>query len=344
VAVGVAVSVFAIYLDLFSVIWLPALGLLALVVCLEPFEDLTEAMRRCAGAAAGAVLAVVLVAALRSGATGQRGFEFDWSFIDRNWVLLRDTSLPWLLGAKVWVPGDATYPDLWQPAAWVALLQWLGAASVVLLVLASVVLVLRAHARWEIRRSVAFGITAACTAVAGFLITNWPSDMWTTRYLSPIIWSLPFSLAGLAAVVRPGRLAVLLAPYLMVAALGGWLSRGPYVNGLSPRLDAHGAARPEAELGEFLRRRGVDHGYAGFWLAHRLTFLWREHPAIASFETNRYPPYAEAAAKARKKAYILGANARPDQLEWVLSDLRKRPGRFEIVQVAGFTVILYEES
>jgi hypothetical protein len=102
-------------------------------------------------------------------------------------------------------------------------------------------------------------------------------------------------------------------------------------------------SREETELGEFLRQRGYEHGYAGYWLAHRLTFLWRERPAIASFPPHRYQPYADAADRARKKAYILHPSEPRAPLDWVLTGLRNRPGRLEIVQVAGFTVILYDE-
>jgi hypothetical protein len=343
VAVGVAVSFLAVYLDLFSALWIPAVGLLTLLVCLDPPLETKAVIRRFAGAAAGAVIGAGLVIALRVGAPRRHSFELSLSLIERNWPLMRDTSLPWLLGAKVWIPGENLYPDLWKPPIGVATLQWLGAISIVVVVLASVAVACTSRVRWEVKRLVAFGVVASATAIGGFLISNWPSDMWTTRYLAPIIWSLPFLLAALAWILRPRRLAIVLAPYLAVAGLGGWLSYGPFVDGVLPRVDARAAIREETELGEFLRQRGYEHGYAQYWLAHRLTFLWRERPILASFELNRYQPYADAVDRARKRAYIVHPSEPRAPLDWVLGIVRSRPGRIEIVQVAGYTVILHDD-
>lgn len=344
-ALGLLMACVALYLDLFSLLWVPAIGLLALLMCCDPSLDKKAVDRRFVGATAGAVAGVLLVAALRNGAPQEHSdFDFDLAFIARNWPLMRDTSLPWLLGAKVWIPGPDLRPDLWAPPGWVAAVQWLGAASLGLLVPASVWLTLRARLRWEVTGLVLFGLTAAGSAFASFLVSNWPTDVWSTRYLAPAVWSLPFSLAALASVSRPRTLAFLLAPYLLVAALGGWLSYGSYVDGLMPRRDERGSGRNEIALGEFLRQRGYEHGYADYWLAHRLTFLWRERPSIAAFGVNRYQPYADAADRARKKAYIFHPHEPRAQPDEVISDLRRRPGRVELVYVAGFTVILFEAA
>jgi hypothetical protein len=197
--------------------------------------------------------------------------------------------------------------------------------------------------RWEVKALVLFGLVATGTALAGFLASNWPSDIWSTRYLAPAVWSLPFSLAALASTVRPRTMALLLAPYLVVAALGGWLSYGRYVDGVLPRLDERGSARNEIALGEFLRQRGYEHGYADYWLAHRLTFLWRERPLIAALGSNRYQPYQQAVDRARRQAFIFHPSEPRTQPEMILAELRNRAGKYTIVEVAGFTVILYDD-
>jgi hypothetical protein len=343
-AAGVALSVFSLWLDLFCVLWMPAVALLSWLVSLEPPRSGKPIALRLAAVAAGAAIGILLVAALRMGAPGRLAtFDFGPEFVERNWPLMRDTTLPWLLGARTWIQADNLYPDPWQPPAWVAALQWIGAASAPLLVLASVVLAFSARVRRETARLVWFGVTAIVTTLGGYLFSNWPGDMWSTRYLTPIIWSLPFALAALASAVRPRVLGLLLAPYLSVAALGGWLSHGNYVNGLLPRVDPRGSARDEAYLGEYLRLRGYEHGYAQYWLAYRLTFLWRERPTIAPTRTNRYRPYSEAADRAKKRAYIFHPSEPREQPEDWLAELRKRPGQIEVVQVAGFTVILFDE-
>lgn len=339
-ALGTALALFSIYLDFFCTVWMPATGLLAVLMCLEPPREPKAVGLRLAGVAAGAIAGVVLVAALRAGLGHPTASDFGFAFIERNWPLLRDTSLPWLLGAKVWIPGETRHPELWHPPAWLAAFQWLGAASVVVLVLASATLAFGPRVRWEVKRLVLFGIVASVTTLGGFLMGTFPSDMWTTRYLGPVIWSLPFSLAGLASAVSPRRLLALLAPYLAVAAFAGWLSYG---SGAPSNYDSRRARQAEVELGEFLRQRGYTHGYAPYWLSYRLTFLWTENPLIAPLDSDRYPPYTEATERARKKAFIFDPNEHSVLVDRNLAYVRRLPGRVEVVQVAGFTVILYDE-
>ena len=179
------------------------------------------------------------------------------------------------------------------------------------------------------------------STLGGFLIGTFPSDLWTTRYLGPVIWSLPFSLAALASAVRPRRLLALLAPFLMVAAFAGWLSYG---SGAPSNFDSRRARQAEVELGEFLRQRGYTHGYAPYWLAYHLTFLWTENPLIAPLDSDRYPPYTEATERARKKAFIFDPNEHSALVDRNLAYVRRQRGRVEVVSVAGFTVILYDEQ
>ena len=348
IALGLAMFGASLYLDFFNVLWVPALGVLVLVTCCEPSLEKTEVDRRFAGLAAGLVAGAILFVGLRLGAPPDHSaFDFGAQFVKRNLKLLLTVSLPWLLGAKVWMPGFNLYPDLWSPPLLIRAIQWLGAASSVALVLASVWLTAGSRVRWEIKAWVWFGVTAAASALGGFLFSNWPIDMWSTRYLAPIVWTLPFSLAALATVVRPRRLASLLAPYLIVAAVGGWLSYGSYVQGFLPRLDERGSGRNELALGEFLRERGYEHGYADYWLAHRLTFLWRERPSLAALGwpgSNRYARYETDAAAAKKRAYVFHPSEPRSQPEPVLAELRRRPGRLEVVTFAGYTLILYDEQ
>jgi hypothetical protein len=339
-ALGTALALSSIYLDFFCTLWMPGIGLLVLLVCLEPPREPKAVALRLAGAAAGTLSGVVLVTALRGGWTQPAASDFGLSFIERNWPLMRDTSLPWLLGAKVWIPGATRHPELWHPPAWVAAFQWFGAASVVVLVLASAALVFSPRVRWEVKRLVLFGLAASVTTLGGFLLGTFPSDLWTTRYLGPVIWSLPFSLAALASAVRPRRLLALLAPYLVVAAFAGWLSYG---SGAPSNFDSRRARQAEVELGEFLRQRGYTHGYAPYWLAYRLTFLWTENPLIAPLDSDRYPPYSQATERARKQAFIFDPNEHSALVDRNLAYVRRQRGRVEVVSVAGFTVILYEQ-
>jgi hypothetical protein len=257
---------------------------------------------------------------------------------------MRDTCLPWLLGAKVFIPGKNLYPDQWTPPGVVTVLQYFGAGTLFVLALLSTGLAFIKRVEWPTKRVALFGAGAAGTALAGFLVSGWPSDMWSTRYLAPILWAMPFTLAPLATVLRPRGLAVLLAPYLAVAAMGGWLSYGPYVDGPLPRLDARGAATDEEQVAQYLRQRGYEYGFAQYWLAFRLTFLWQEHPTIASFEWDRYPPYRIAASTAPKQAFIFHPSEPRAVPQMVIPSLQARPGKTEVVQVAGYTLVLHDST
>lgn len=343
-AAGALVAIFALYMDMFSLQWMPAIGLLALLACFDSPRALKPIALRLAGAAAGAALAVWAVRALRdSGAPKQHGFAFDFALVARNWPLFSETCLPWLLGAKVWISGKDLYPHFWEPPGLLKVFQYFGAGSAFALAFASAGVMFLKRVPWEVKRVVLFGGAAACTALGGFLVSPWPTDMWSTRYLAPVVWSMPFTFAALAYVLRPRGFLVLLSPYLLVAALGGWLSWGTYVDGPLPRLDARGAAVDEAAVRDFLRARGYQHGYAQYWLSHRLTFLWLENPSISSFEPDRYPPYRAAADRAKKKAFVFHPSEPRAQPQGYVQMLRSRPGTLEVHQVAGFTVLLFEE-
>ena len=59
----------------------------------------------------------LFVQALRSAdgaSTLQTGFELSRARVQANWPLLKDICLPWVLGSKVFVPGDNLYPELWR--------------------------------------------------------------------------------------------------------------------------------------------------------------------------------------------------------------------------------------
>jgi hypothetical protein len=226
----------------------------------------------------------------------------------------------------------------------VTVFQWLGAASLTVLAFVSTYLALGPRVDWVMRRTALFGAGAAGTALGGFLVSGWPSDMWSTRYLAPILWAMPFTLIPLIKRLRPRGFAVLLAPYLAVAAVGGWLSYGAYVDGPWPRLDARGAATDEDQVAQYLRERGYEYGFAQYWLAFRLTFLWQEHPIIASFEWDRYPPYRISATSAPKQAFIFHPSEPRASPAMVLPALRSRPGKTEVVEVAGYTLVLYDST
>jgi hypothetical protein len=133
-----------------------------------------------------------------------------------------------------------------------------------------------------------------------------------------------------------------MALYLPVAAVGGWVAYAPYVDGPLPRLDARGQADEEMAVIEALRARGVTHAEAQYWLSYRLTFLSQEDPVVVPFVGDRYPPYRQAFAAARRVAYIFHPReprAVPDD---VLPALRAEGGRLEDFTVADWRLLVYD--
>jgi hypothetical protein len=343
IAGGLCLSLFALYLDMFCLQWMPAVLFLAVLACFDPPRELKLIAQRAAGLIVGLAIGALAVSWLRdSGAPKQHGFDISTARIPGNWALMRDTCLPWLLGAKVWISGKNLYPDQWIAPGPVAVFQYFGAAVLFLMAIGSTALAFSKRIDWILLRVTLFGAGAAGTALSGFLVSGWPSDMWSTRYLAPIIWAMPFTLAPLEKLLRPRGFAVLLAPYLMVAAFAGWLAYGSYVDGPLPRLDPRGAGDDEEQLGKFLVDHGYEHGFAQYWLAYRLTFLWKEKPILAPFEFDRYHAYRQQVMSAKKVAYIYHPSEPRAVPQTVLSQLVRMPGTTQVGMVGSYTVVLYD--
>jgi hypothetical protein len=173
-----------------------------------------------------------------------------------------------------------------------------------------------------------------------------PADIYSVRYLAPMIWTAPLALGGLAFLLgRFERLLLMLAPYTIVAAFATWTNYGAYVdgpNGWTLVRTPRGVAKDEAHLGGWLRRHGIFHGAAQYWIAYRLSFIFHEKPLIVPMDwrQDRYPPFRQAFESARKVAYLFHPSeprATPEQWEpW----LRPRCANLTRHEVAGFTVLI----
>lgn len=342
-ALGAALPLLAVYLDLYALLLLPVAAAHALLAARDGPAEPREVYRRLAACAGGALAAGALVLLLRQApgaASGAAGISL--RRLPLNFRLLVDACLPWVLSAKVFVPGAELYPDLWNPFWWIQVVQSAGAALLLAgLALGGAALWLR-RLPWEVRRLGAVGCLAAGVSLGGFLVSAVPVDMWGARYLAPMIWFAPLALAPAAHLLGRRWFPPALAPYLASAAVAGWLGYGPYVRGPWPVLSPRGAAVEEAALGEALRARGVRHAAAQYWLAYRLTFLWGEDPVVVPLDPreDRYPPYQDAFRRASTVAYLFHPSeprARPEPVEALL---RAQGIPHQRIEVAGFTAIL----
>jgi hypothetical protein len=345
VALGLMCGAFSLYLDLYGLQVLAPVIVFFLFCTFDWPRSWTTVTVRFAAGIGGLALGLFLVQALRNAqgaSTVQTDLELTSARVQANWPLLKDTCLPWVLGAKIFVPGDNLYPDLWRAPAAVRAWQFFGASSLLVLILAAPALVLSRRVPWVVGRLGLLGASTAAASVLGFLFSSVPYDMWAARYLAPIVWLAPFGLAPMACLFTTRGLGAVLAPYLSVAAMGGWLSFGHYVNGPLPRLDPRGQARDELEVANFLRSYKVEAASAQYWLSYRLTFLYEENPIVVPLTEDRYPPYRDTFNRASRVAYLFHpseARARPEE---VWPALVAQGGRVERARVAGFTVLIHE--
>ena len=107
-----------------------------------------------------------------------------------------------------------------------------------------------------------------------------PADLLSARYLAPIVWLAPFTLAPAAHVLGIRLFAALIAPLVVAVGIGGWYAFAPYVVDGVPVRDPRGVAQEEVALAGALRAEGVRYAAAQYWLAYRLTFLFDEDPVV----------------------------------------------------------------
>jgi hypothetical protein len=344
-ALGLLLAVFSTYLDLYGLQVLAPVVIFFVFCAFDAPRSLKKVALRLGVGLASLAAGYFLVSLLRSadgGSTSQTGLAFSAARVAANWPLFKDTCLPWVLSAKVFVPGANLYPDLWVTPAPVRGWQLFGAGTLLLGIALAPALALVRRVPWEVSRLGLLGAGAAAASMLGFLLSGMPYDMWAARYLAPIVWLAPFALAPLALLLTARGLGVLLAPYLSVAALGGWLSFGHYVNGPLPRLDARGQAGDELQVLSFLRSRKVQAASAQYWLSYRLTFLFEENPIVVPLNGDRYRPYRDAFNQAATVAYVFHPSEPRATPEQVLPLLLAQGGRLERAEVSGFTVLIHE--
>ena len=126
--------------------------------------------------------------------------------IGANWTLLVDQCLPYLLGVKVFVagPGDARPPavpdalaragDPGRGGVRVRRRGVLGGGRGRRV----------ASGPLPVRQLGALGLIGSGASVGGFLVSTMPADLLSARYLAPIVWLAPFTLAPRRTCWAPG--------------------------------------------------------------------------------------------------------------------------------------------
>ncbi len=343
-AAGAGFFALALFLDLFTVQFFAGVGAFGLVCCLDDAPDRKTLGRRILACIVGGCVGLLPTLAahlfLPKVSTTMAGLSV--KRLAHNVPLLFETCVPMMIGLKTYVSGAGLYPDFPELAWPLHALQLLGLGGLLVLVAAASARLFSRDCDWPLRRLALLGLITTAAALAGFSFSMSVSDMWSARYLSPIVWLLPFAFAAVAAHWPVKRFALVLLPYLACLAMAGWIDVSPLTAG--PRIvrTAGGQGTNERELGEFLRAHDIHAAAAQYWLAYRLAFVLEENPIFIPLDASqdRYAPYRQAFATQARVAYIFHPSeprARPEPLLQKWSQLNIP---FEHFAVAGYDLYL----
>jgi hypothetical protein len=180
--------------------------------------------------------------------------------------------------------------------------------------------------------------------VGAFLFSLMVMDAYSMRYLASVVLFSPFALAPLVERLQAKRAAIALSPYLVVAAIGGWLGYGRFVDGWRVRIEP-GRAEDERMLFASMHERGVTSAMADYWISYRLTFLSHEQLLVVPTHAkeDRYGPYREAFAAAPVVAYFFDpvrSREAPDSIEAHLRSAGVDFDRSERLEVGRYVALV----
>lgn len=223
--------------------------------------------------------------------------------VSHNFGLFVHDCFPFLLSTKIYAPSVSGDWLPWNGPRWFRVIQVSGAVAFVGAVLSGGALAVSGRATRAVARFGALGSSMLPVAVCGFLLSVMPVDQFSARYLVAILLTAPFALAPVCELLGPRRSALVIFPYLVASAVGGFLGYGREGDELGPVADV---PRDDDALLAALRVRGVRYGLADYWAAYRLTFLSREGFVVAPWHESqdRYPPYRALVAGSGVAAYV----------------------------------------
>ncbi len=343
---GVVVAFLSLFVDLFAVQFLPGLMLFAILSAHDGTLKIRASLPRLGSVLLGAGFGFFLLQTLRGMAqlnTSRAYLTKD--FISRNWPLLVEQCLPWLIGAKVFAMSAMGGVEVASSPGWLVPVQVAGAIVFGLALISGAALFFVQRIPWRIRVLGAVGAGVACTSLCGFLVSATAEDVMGARLLLPVIVTLPFTLAPLAFLAASApRFALVLSPYLLTSAIGGWLSYGAMVDGPLPVRTVRGALTEDLALAEFLRARGVRYAAANYWIAYRLSFISNENPIVVpEGSEDRYPRWRTEFDAQRKVAYLADVQSLGVTMVALERKLLDQSLRVEKFEVHGYTVLLVEK-
>jgi hypothetical protein len=340
-AAGGAVATFAVYADPYALLFLPMQGLLGLLASLDGRPARPERIRRLGAMAAGAVVGVVPYLLLRRHPLATHGqTSLSLGVVRHNLELLADPCLPWLLSTKVYAARHMSDYMPWEVGSGYHAFQVAAALVLVVGLISAAGLFFAKALPWELRRLGLAGALMLPVTVAGFLVSPMVMDQFSSRYLAAILLVAPFCLAPAASLLGRRRSLALLAPYLVSAAVSGWVSYRPFTLAVHPSLAV------DDRLGVALRERGIRYAVADYWASYRLTFAWREAPIVVPTNQveDRFKPYRDRFEAEPVVAYVHDAYRSREPLDATEAAIRRGETPFEPVyeriQLDNFTALI----
>ena len=134
--------------------------------------------------------------------------------------------LPYLLGFRVFIPDGAGGARPWASPPLMQIVQWAGLLAFSAAVVWAAVAAARRSVPTSVRRLGALGLVGTLSSLGGFLVSSMPEDVFSARYLAPIIWFAPFTLAPAAHALRPRSFAIALRCVAVPGTLFAGFCRG----------------------------------------------------------------------------------------------------------------------
>lgn len=330
VFLGCLLGFATVYLDVFTLQVAPALALLAAFRAREG---------RWLQVLLGSIGGAALLFAVRHGLPGEAPTQLRFDRLAHNLPLFAQCAA-WVSGARAMI-GSPPLP--WEAPLPVAALQWLGALALAAAILVGGLAYARARIPAGVRQLGLAGFVAALSSSGGFLLSTWPADIFSDRYLAPAAVAIPFALAPLAWMLGARRFALAFAPSMLALLISGWLGCGDFVRGPLPVRTPRGAAVDERALRAQLLERGIHAAAADYWLAYRLSFLWQEDPVVANVEGwERMPDYRRAFDEEQRQALLFHPSVPQTPPGRFEQRLRARGVPYERREIAGFTALLFD--
>ncbi len=347
---GAALASLACYADPYALVFAPALALLAAFACLDGGQPPSAVRSRAGACLLGGILGLVPLVLLftRPDAVhGEAGLRA--GLLSHNARLLIDPALPWILSARAYFSGGGSTYGPWHAPWPVRALQITGAVVFLAAILSGAWAFFARRLPWELRRLGLVGASVLPLTVTGFLCSVMVMDLFSTRYLAAIVLASPLAVAPLASRLGARRFGFLLLPYVVSAALAGWLGFGPFVRGPCPVVTRSGRAVDEQLARDELARRGVRFAVADYWVAYRVTFVTREDLIVVPIHASqdRYRPYRDGFDAAPRVAYLFDPERSNESFpvpEVELAGAGPKLIERERLRVGGLTAIVYDRS